>query len=225
MPVKKRKDTLTAYRRKRDFEKTPEPQAHPPAKAPEPVATPKIAKPTHRRVFVVQLHDARRLHYDFRLEVEGVLVSWAVPKGPSMEVHNKHLAVRTEDHPLEYAAFEGVIPEGNYGAGAVIVWDGGVYDNARHDKDGNEIPMSQSIEEGHVSVFLEGSKLRGGFALTRTSVVRGKENWILVKKRDAYADPGEDPARSQPESILSGKTIEQVAREGVIQEAPLKDFA
>ncbi len=141
-----------------------------------PAAAELPASQSHRRVFVVQLHRARRLHFDFRLEVEEVLASWAVPKAPSTDPHDRRLAVKVEDHPLEYASFEGTIPEGGYGAGAVIVWDGGVYDNLRRDPDGGEVPMSQAIEDGHVEVFLEGRKLRGAYAPTRIgdSVRHGK---------------------------------------------------
>jgi DNA ligase D-like protein (predicted 3'-phosphoesterase) len=165
-------------------------------------------------VFVVQKHLARREHYDFRLEVDGVLKSWAVPKGPSNDPHEKRLAIRVEDHPIDYADFEGVIPEGQYGAGAVIVWDAGTYRN-RTKRDGAEVPIDQALEQGHVVVELHGHKLRGGYALTRTGTdQRGRERWLLVKKRDAAADADHDILSSRPESVLSGRTVEQVAAEG-----------
>jgi DNA ligase D-like protein (predicted 3'-phosphoesterase) len=164
-------------------------------------------------VFVVHKHAARSEHYDFRLEVGGVLKSWAVPKGPSTDPGVKRLAIRVEDHPLDYANFEGVIPEGQYGAGAVIVWDTGTYRN-RTRRGGSEVPLERALEAGHLVVELHGRKLRGGYALTRTSVDhRGRERWILVKKRDPEAQPGVDVASAHPESVLSGRTIEQVAAE------------
>jgi DNA ligase D-like protein (predicted 3'-phosphoesterase) len=161
-------------------------------------------------IFVVHKHRARTEHYDFRLEVDGVLKSWAVPKGPSTDPREKRLAIRVEDHSLGYADFEGAIPKGEYGAGAVIVWDTGTYRN-RTKREGAEVPIQQALEQGHVVVELEGHKLRGGFALTRTDVdERGRERWLLVKKRDAAADESADILTTRPESVLSGRTIEQV---------------
>ncbi len=199
------------YRRKRDFYKTPEPAGT--GKAPGKHAKQGTA-PTHRHlpVFVVQMHDATRLHYDFRLEAEGLLKSWAIPKGPSMDPKDKHLAVATEDHPLEYAAFEGVIPEGNYGAGAVMVWDGGVYENLTRDKSGREIAMEEAVRQGHLKVLLHGKKLQGAFALTRTSTSRGKENWIIVKMRDQFAS-SRAGSKDRDRSILTNRTLEDIANE------------
>jgi DNA ligase D-like protein (predicted 3'-phosphoesterase) len=158
-------------------------------------------------VFVVQKHDASRLHYDFRLEVDGVLKSWAIPKGPSMNTRDKRLAVPTEDHPLEYRNFEGIIPEGQYGAGRVIVWDTGTFRNVTK-RDGQPVPLDQAIENGQLAIWLEGKKLKGGFALTR--IRDGKKPvWLLVKKRDEYANAG-DPATEQPASVLTGRTIEEL---------------
>jgi DNA ligase D-like protein (predicted 3'-phosphoesterase) len=160
-------------------------------------------------VFVIQKHDATALHYDFRLEAGGVLKSWAVPKGPSTSPRDKRLAMRTEDHPLAYATFEGYIPEGEYGAGPVIVWDTGTYRNLTQN---GEVPVEQAVEDGHVAVWLEGRKLRGGYALTR--IEKGKrERWILVKMDDELADPQRNPVESGPRSVLSGRTIEEVRRE------------
>jgi DNA ligase D-like protein (predicted 3'-phosphoesterase) len=161
-------------------------------------------------MFVVQKHQARNLHYDFRLEVDGTLASWAVPKGPSTDPREKRLAMRVEDHPLGYGDFEGTIPEGSYGAGAVIVWDTGSYRNLT-EKDGHEVPMRAALENGHAVVWLDGHKLRGGYALTRTGG-GDRERWLLVKTRDDQADARRNPVSSQPESVLSGKTIEQVRR-------------
>jgi DNA ligase D-like protein (predicted 3'-phosphoesterase) len=171
------------------------------------------APPRREPIFVVQKHRARTEHYDFRLEVDGVLKSWAVPKGPATDPREKRLAIRVEDHPLDYAEFEGVIPAGEYGAGAVIVWDTGPYRNVTK-RDGTEVPIEQALEDGHLVIELHGRKLRGGYALTRTGPDgRGRERWLLVKKRDAEADPGEDPVSTRPESVLTGRTVEQVAAE------------
>jgi DNA ligase D-like protein (predicted 3'-phosphoesterase) len=188
---------LQEYRRKRNFRRTPEPAG----------ATEHPARPEHEPVFVVQKHDASRLHYDFRLEVDGVLKSWAIPKGPSMNTRDKRLAVPTEDHPLEYRDFEGIIPEGEYGAGRVIVWDTGTFRNITK-RDGQLVPLQQAIENGQLAIWLEGKKLKGGFALTR--IRDGKKPiWLLVKKRDEYANTS-DPVIEQPESVLSGRTIEEL---------------
>jgi DNA ligase D-like protein (predicted 3'-phosphoesterase) len=153
--------------------------------------------------FVVQKHAARRLHYDFRLEVGGVFASWAVPKGPSTDPRDKRLAMRVDDHQLSWGDFEGEIPEGEYGAGQVIVWDRGTYRNL------SEQPMEEALEKGHASFWLDGEKLRGGFGLRRIGGGR-KERWLLVKKRDEEADARRNPVSSQPESVITGKTIEEV---------------
>lgn len=156
-------------------------------------------------VFVIQKHAASRLHYDFRLEVDGVLASWAVPKGPATDPRDKRLAVQVEDHPLAYADFEGVIEEGNYGAGSVIVWDTGTYE-----KLGEDETMAEALERGHVSVWLHGRKVTGGYTLRRTSD-GPKPQWLLIKRRDEKADARRNPISTQPESVLSGRTVEEVA--------------
>jgi DNA ligase D-like protein (predicted 3'-phosphoesterase) len=162
---------------------------------------------------VVHQHSARTRHYDLRLEICGVLVSWAVPKGPSMDPRDKRLAIRVEDHALDYADFEGIIPPGAYGAGAVIVWDRGRYRN-RTRQAGEPVPVKRALDLGHLVVELCGSKLRGGFALTRIDLdARGRERWLLVKKRDAEADGSNQPVTGRPESVLSGRTIEQLTAE------------
>jgi DNA ligase D-like protein (predicted 3'-phosphoesterase) len=163
-----------------------------------------------RPIFVVHKHAARTLHYDLRLEVEGVLKSWAVPKGPSTDPREKRLAVAVEDHALAYADFEGTIGESNYGAGAVIVWDTGPYAN-RTERDGVPVPIARALADGHAVVELEGRKLQGRYALTRTGEQRGREQWLLVKVRDDAADARRNPVSTQPESVLSGRTIEDVA--------------
>ena len=162
-----------------------------------------------RPIFVIQKHAARTLHYDLRLEVGGVLKSWAVPKGPSTDPREKRLAVEVSDHALAYGDFEGVIGEG-YGSGAVIVWDTGPYRN-RTERDGRAVPIARALADGHAVVELEGRKLRGRYALTRTGEQRGREQWLLVKVRDEAADARRNPVSTQPESVLSGRTIEDVA--------------
>lgn len=160
-------------------------------------------------VFVVQQHDASTLHYDLRIEASGVLKSWSVPKGPPADPADKRLAMPTEDHPLEYADFEGVIPEGEYGAGKVIVWDTGSYDNLTTGRSGDEIPVDDAIGRGHLTVRLHGEKLRGGYSLTRMGKGR-RERWLLVKTADEAADPDSDPVTARPESVKSGKEVQQL---------------
>lgn len=193
-------ERLEEYREKRRLRRTPEPSGG------------RTRRRRRAPCFVVQKHAASSLHYDFRLEVDGVLKSWAVPKGPSTDPREKRLAMAVEDHPLDYADFEGVIPEGEYGAGAVIVWDGGAYRNLS-EKDGKEVPLARALADGHATVELEGRKLRGGYALTRMGG-GGRERWLMIKKRDQGADARRNPVSAQPESVLSGRTVEQVAAEG-----------
>jgi DNA ligase D-like protein (predicted 3'-phosphoesterase) len=158
--------------------------------------------------FVIQKHDASSLHYDFRLEVDGVLKSWAVPKGPSTDPRDKRLAMEVEDHELDYADFEGVIEEGSYGAGAVIVWDNGTYESLNGDES-----MAEALERGSARVWLHGKKLRGGYTLRRTSG-GAKPKWLLMKRRDEEADARRNPVSSEPRSVISGRTIEEVAAGG-----------
>lgn len=142
------------------------------------------AEPPRRPIFVVQEHHASRLHYDFRLEVDGVLKSWAIPKGPSLDPACKRLAIRVEDHALGYATFAGTIPEGQYGAGKVLIWDHGTYDNLRADASSPQ-SMSAGIEVGRLEFVLHGERLRGRFVLIRMrGGRRGKESWLLIKCKD-----------------------------------------
>ncbi len=157
-------------------------------------------------VFVVQKHDASSLHYDFRLQVGRVMRSWAVPKGPSTDPRDKRLAMEVEDHPMSWNEFEGVIDSG-YGAGTVIVWDRGSY------RPLTEGSFEEALDAGHASFWLEGEKLRGGWSLRRTHA-GAKPKWLLVKKRDQEADARRNPVSTQPESVVSGRTIEEVAEEG-----------
>jgi DNA ligase D-like protein (predicted 3'-phosphoesterase) len=161
-------------------------------------------------IFVVQEHQASTRQFDFRLEVDGVLKSWAVPKGPSTDPRDKRLAVAVEDHPLDYAAFEGVIPKDEYGGGAVIVWDRGTYANLT-EKDGKARPMADALADGHVMIALHGRKLSGGYALQR--IGGGDEaKWLLIKVRDDAVDARRRPTSTEPRSVLSGRIVKQVAR-------------
>ena len=156
--------------------------------------------------FVIQKHDASSLHYDFRLEVDGVLKSWAVPKGPSTDPREKRLAVEVEDHELGYRDFEGVIEEG-YGKGTVLVWDRGTYRSLDEERS-----MADALAAGHVRFWLEGEKLTGGWTLQRTREGE-KPQWLLIKRRDERADSRRNPESTQPESVISGRTIEQIAEQ------------
>lgn len=149
-------------------------------------------------------HLASHLHYDLRLEEGGVLKSWAVPKGPSLDPADKRLAVEVEDHPLEYAGFEGVIPEGEYGAGSVIVWDRGSYAPS------GEGTMAEMLDRGKVGLTLKGKKLKGGWTLVRTAWAGRKNNWLLIKDRDAEARPGYDVLAEEPLSVISGRKVEDL---------------
>src|SRR5579872_550081 len=182
---------LTTYRQKRNFQKTSEPAGNRRAQ-------------THGNRFVVQKHDATRLHYDFRLEIGGVLVSWAVPKGPSMNPADKRLAMQTEGHPLDYIDFEGVIPENNYGAGPVEVWDNGTF----------EVEGSRAADEqlarGEIKFVLHGRKLHGSFVLVKMR--RGGQHgkpWLMIKHRDSSADPHWD-INAHENSVLSGRSIREI---------------
>lgn len=189
---------LQKYNAKRTFEETPEP-----------------AGKSHRRkhkqplVFVVQKHDASHLHYDFRLELDGVLKSWAVPKGPSLNPADKRLAMMVEDHPFDYRTFEGIIPEGNYGAGRVIVWDQGKYHAVRTDDPAeSEELLRDELERGRLHFVLEGDKLRGEYSLHKMN--GAEENaWLLIKKRDAFASTADVTAEDR--SVRTGRTLEDVA--------------
>jgi DNA ligase D-like protein (predicted 3'-phosphoesterase) len=157
--------------------------------------------------FVIHKHDASSLHYDFRLEVDGVLKSWAVPKGPSTDPRDKRLAIEVEDHQLAYGDFEGVIADG-YGKGTVIVWDAGSYRNLDEHRS-----LSEALDAGHVRVWLEGEKLTGGYTLQRMHQRsrRAGAEWLLIKRRDQEADARRNPQSTQPESVKTGRTIDEVA--------------
>ncbi|MEW6586037.1 MAG: DNA polymerase ligase N-terminal domain-containing protein [Nitrospirota bacterium] len=155
--------------------------------------------------FVVQKHDASRLHYDFRLELDGVLKSWAVPKGPSLNPEDKRLAVMVEDHPYDYLTFEGIIPEGQYGAGEVIVWDAGIYHSAdTEDRTKSEELLRNGLQSGDLKFVLRGKKLNGAFALVKMKR-REDNSWLLIKKKDEFAS--KEDVTAKEESVLSGKTL------------------
>jgi bifunctional non-homologous end joining protein LigD len=182
-------NSLRTYKEKRRFDQTPEPK---PKSEKKPVKS--------KRRFVVQKHRARNLHYDFRLEADGVLKSWAVPKGLSPNPAVKRLAMAVEDHPLDYANFEGVIPEGQYGGGTVMVWDRGTYEpeNGEH--------IGTLLKKGEVKLKLKGKKLKGSWVLVRTR----DRNWLLIKHRDQYASE-EDLTESSPTSVLTHRTLAEIA--------------
>jgi DNA ligase D-like protein (predicted 3'-phosphoesterase) len=194
-------DPLDTYRRKRNTDASGEPAGDAAAGQSD----------DHGGRFVIQKHAASTLHYDLRLETDGVLKSWAVPKGPSTDPSEKRMAIMTEDHPLDYAGFEGVIPEGQYGAGTVLVWDRGRYDNLRAEGD-DPRTLAESLDDGLAEVRLHGEKLQGGYALKR---IEGgneeKSKWLLIKMRDDAADARRNPTSTEPESVVSGRDLEQVA--------------
>lgn len=186
---------LEKYKEKRNFKKTTEPRGK------------KITKGRQLK-FVVQQHDATQLHYDFRLELDGVLKSWAVPKGPSMNPKDKRLAMMVEDHPLDYMKFEGVIPEGNYGAGQVIVWDIGTYKapDAKTKKESEEL-LNAGLKKGDLKFELNGEKLKGGFVLVKVKSF-GKNAWLLIKHKDEFATTKN--ILKENRSVLSGKTVNEI---------------
>jgi DNA ligase D-like protein (predicted 3'-phosphoesterase) len=191
--------SLKTYRKKRDFYHTPEPKGDG-----------KKAR-GKKRIFVIQKHAARQLHYDFRLQVGRALKSWAVPKGPSLNPSDKRMAAEVEDHPLGYAKFEGVIPKGEYGAGTVMVWDTGTYRNITK-KNEKKVPITNALKHGHTAVWLDGKKIKGGYALSRIAKGR-KPRWLLVKMRDDKADARRKPTKTETKSALSGRTMKQIKKE------------
>jgi DNA ligase D-like protein (predicted 3'-phosphoesterase) len=195
------RDRLREYRGKRDFGRTGEPRGSGESAGDRPR-------------FVVQIHDASTMHFDFRLQVDDVLKSWSIPKGPSADPKDKRLAVPTEDHPLEYEEFEGVIPRGEYGGGTVIVWDHGTYEPLSHDRKGRPVDFAESLERGHATFRLSGSKLRGEYALTRFRSDQGgdgEEAWLLVKRAGDRARTHGAPDPRRARSAMSGRTLSQVA--------------
>jgi bifunctional non-homologous end joining protein LigD len=189
--------TLEKYHKKRNFKISPEPKG----KA--------AAKRKSSLLYVIQKHRATQLHYDFRLEWNGVLLSWAIPKGPSLDPSVKRLAMQVEDHPVDYGSFEGVIPEGEYGGGTVMLWDRGTWSPE------GEIGVDESLREGGLKFRLNGKKLHGSWALVRTKGFGGKQKtaWLLIKHRDAFASP-KNVTLEKPRSVASRRLLAQIARDG-----------
>jgi len=189
--------TLNEYRKKRNFASTPEPSGN---------AKPK--KKTNKLIYVIQKHRATQLHYDFRLEWNGALLSWAVPKGPSLDPSVKRMAMQVEDHPIEYATFEGIIPADEYGGGTVMVWDSGTWER--------EVPdVNEALRKGDLKFTLHGKKLHGSWVLVRTKgwgSSKGKPAWLLIKHRDAYASES-DITEEQPYSAVSGRLLAEIAHD------------
>jgi bifunctional non-homologous end joining protein LigD len=194
-PKETPKQALKTYREKRRFDVTPEPQGG-------------KASPKGKMKFVIQKHAASHLHYDFRLENAGVLLSWAVPKGPSTDPAVKRLAMHVEDHPLDYADFEGIIPKGQYGGGTVMVWDQGTYVNLTN-RDGKLVPLSAGLAKGHIDFWLQGKKLNGGWSLLRMS--SNPKQWLLVKMKDVGAHYPPNPVEENPNSAVTKRSLEQIA--------------
>jgi len=194
---------LAEYKRKRDFARTPEP-------------APRPARSATRRSFVIQKHRATALHYDFRLEIGDAMPSWAVPKGPSFDPAQKRLAMQVEDHPLEYAGFEGVIPEGEYGGGTVMIWDEGTYEML------DDVDPAVALKKGELRFTLDGRKLKGRWTLVRT----GPKKWLLIKGRDAHADTT-DVTLAQPRSVRTKRLLAEIARDegGDVEKAATGDPA
>ena len=183
---------LDRYYKRRDFNSTTEPKGD-------------AKKSNGELIFVIQKHNATHLHYDFRLEMDGVLKSWVIPKGPSMNPEQRRLAILVEDHPYSYKDFEGVIPEGNYGAGTVIVWDTGTYTLEEESNGSFEKNIKADIQNGYLSFILNGKKLKGGFTLVRLKI-KQKNAWLLIKKDDQYAS--ETDVLEKDKSVISGKILE-----------------
>lgn len=188
--------SLAEYRQKRNFARTPEPSG-----------AFKSSRKTAARLYVIQKHRATQLHYDFRLEFDGVLLSWAVPKGPSLDPSVKRLAMQVEDHPLDYAGFEGVIPEGDYGGGTVMVWDHGAWSAESDD-------VREALKKGDLKFILHGKKLRGSWVLVRTRGYGSQsgKSWLLIKHRDRYASV-KDVTEEQPRSVVSKRLLADIARD------------
>ena len=193
--------SLVKYNKKRNFEKTKEPSG-------KKKTTKKVLK--DKLIFTVQKHDASHLHYDFRLEHKGALLSWAVPKGPSLDPSVKRLAMMVEDHPFDYKDFEGIIPKGNYGAGEVIVWDNGYYlpMGGSESKEENEKITSKMMKKGDMKFVLLGKKLKGEFALV--NMHKDDNSWLLIKKDDEYAS--DKDITKKEKSVISKKTIESIKK-------------
>ena len=189
---------LEEYRRKRDFTRTAEPRGG-------------TARPKQKLAFVIQKHAASHLHYDLRLELDGVMKSWAVPKGPSLDPSVKRLAMEVEDHPIEYNAFEGTIPKGEYGGGTVMLWDRGTYSYGGTDPDPLE-GLRRGYAKGDFKFILHGKRLRGSWVLVRTGRgEKGRSQWLLIKHRDEYAVPDSDVTADHMTSVTTDRTMEEIS--------------
>jgi bifunctional non-homologous end joining protein LigD len=192
--------TLSEYRKKRDFSQTAEPEGG------------GTTRSRHQPQFVIQKHAASHLHYDLRLEHDGVMKSWAVPKGPSLDPSVKRLAMQVEDHPIEYNEFEGTIPQGEYGGGTVMLWDKGTYSYGGTNPDAEE-GLRRGYEKGDFKFVLNGKRLKGSWALVRMRGDRpGKPQWLLIKHKDEYAEPGSDVAAEHQTSVTTGRTMEEIGQ-------------
>jgi bifunctional non-homologous end joining protein LigD len=191
----RQKAPLTEYNAKRDFTRTAEPAG-------------RVPKPSGKTLhFVIQKHAASHLHYDVRLELDGVMKSWAVPKGPSLDPSIRRLAMEVEDHPIAYNTFEGTIPQGEYGGGTVMLWDRGTYEA---DDDGGPASLRSGYEKGELRFVMHGKRIRGGFVLARLHRP-GRPQWLLIKRRDDYADPERDVTAEETTSVATRRTMEQIA--------------
>jgi bifunctional non-homologous end joining protein LigD len=193
-----KQEKLAEYRRKRDFTKTAEPRGG-------------VRSRTKALAFVIQKHAARNLHFDLRLELDGVMKSWAVPKGPSLDPSVKRLAMQVEDHPIDYNVFEGTIPRGEYGGGTVMVWDKGIYEYGGSEPNPIE-GLRRGYEKGDFKFVLKGKRLKGSWVLVRTR--RGDPKpaqWLLIKHRDEFAVPGSDIVAEATTSAATGRTMEEIA--------------
>lgn len=188
---------IDTYNKKRDFSKTQEPKGNSKGDA-------------HRgQIFVIQKHQATNLHYDFRLEIDGVLKSWSVPKGPSTDPAVKRMGIPTEDHPMTYAKFEGNIPKDQYGGGTVMIWDKGTYEDVSKDSES----LGKAYKNGVLEIHLHGKKIKGAYSFVRMNSGSQKGNWLLIKKDDQDADARRNPINTQNKSVVSDRTIKEIAKE------------
>lgn len=192
---------MEEYESKRDFKKTTEPKGS------------KTVSKGNDPIFVIQKHDATNLHYDFRIEIDGALKSWSVPKGPSTDPSEKRMAIPTEDHPLEYADFEGLIPEDEYGGGVVQIWDRGHFKNLKKDEDGHELSLQKSYDQGTIEIRLQGDKISGGYALIEMDSGNQKGNWLLIKMDDDDADARRNPVSTEQKSVVTDRSIKEIKEE------------
>ena len=197
VPKGRKTPVLEEYARKRDFTRTAEPKAI-------------RRKPAKKLAYVIQKHDASRLHYDLRLELDGVMKSWAVPRGPSLDPGQKRIAVEVEDHPVDYNSFEGTIPEGEYGGGTVMIWDRGTYAYGGDSTSGVE-GIRRGLTKGTLEVTLAGKRLKGSWVLVRTRRAGKAQQWLLIKQHDRYASSTTDPTAKYLKSVVTGRTMQQIA--------------